>query len=363
MNKHRFILKPYKSRADRKECPCCHVKGCFSQYIDTVGRIAFPPDVGRCNREHKCGYHYTDHPDMKEELMDDAAILSPTLPTPPQPKAERFFFPRSVMESSMSHYRENNFFLFLCSRFGEQAALELAGRYNIGTAKVRKGSCVFWQVDIRGRVCQGKVMFYDASTGNRSDLPVGIVESEKSAIIASYYLPDYIWLACGGKDGMFGKADLDIFKDRKVVLFPDLGMLENWEGKAERLRRHGIDTHVFTYLEEHASQSEKERGLDIADYLNRDSQYTDDLTTSGSKVGSILQEVFLSYKNVLAVRSRWSQMWVWEACFTFCDNMIIVYLYIMIFVYLHNMIFVYFDIINFIFYTFTIFVFYSFHVL
>ena len=97
--------------------------------------------------------------------------------------------------------------------------------------------------------------------------------------------------------------------------------------------------------------------------FNRDSQYTDDLTTSGSKVGSILKEVFLSYKNVLAVRSRWSQMWVWEACFTFCDNMIIVYLYIMIFVYLHNMIFVYFDIINFIFYTFTIFVFYSFHVL
>ena len=85
----------------------------------------------------------------------------------------------------------------------------------------------------------------------------------------------------------------------------------------------------------------------------------------------VLQEVFLSYKNVLAVRSRWSQMCVWEACFTFYDNMIIVYLYIMIFVYLHNMIIVYFDIINFIFYTFTIIqfytftllVFYSFHVL
>ena len=165
---------------------------------------------------------------------------------------------------------------------------------------MRKGSCVFWQVDIKGRVCQGKVMLYDAATGKRShevhptwahtlmkidkervgqcffgehllaefpDLPVGIVESEKSAIIASFYLPGYVWLACGGKDGMFGKANLDIFKDRKVVLFPDLGMLENWEGKAERLRRHGIDTHVFTYLEEHASQSEKEKGLDIADYL------------------------------------------------------------------------------------------------
>jgi len=100
-------------------------------------------------------------------------------------------------------------------------------------------------------------------------------------------------------------------------------------------------------------------------------QYTDDLTTFVSVVGSILQEVFLSYKNVLAVCSRWSQMWVWEVCSTLCDNMIIVYLYIMIIVYLHNMIIVYFDIINFIFYTFTIIrsytftllVFYSFHVL
>ena len=45
-------------------------------------------------------------------------------------------------------------------------------------------------------------------------------------------------------------------------------------------------------------------------------QYTDDLTTFVSVVGSILQEVFLSYKNVLDVRSRWSQMWVWKACAT-----------------------------------------------
>ena len=92
-------------------------------------------------------------------------------------------------------------------------------------------------------------------------------------------------------------------------------------------------------------------------------QYTDDRTAFGNVVGSILQEVFLSYKNVLAVRSRWSQMRVWKACSTLCDNMIIVYLYIMIFVYLHNMIIVYFDIVNFIFYTFTNLVFYSFHVL
>ena len=314
MNKHRFILKPYKSREDRKECPCCHVKGCFSQYIDTVGRIAFPPDVGRCNREHKCGYHYTpkqffhDHPDMKEELMDDAAILSPTLPTPPQPKAERFFFPRSVMESSMSHYRENNFFLFLCSRFGEQAALELAGRYNIGTAKVRKGSCVFWQVDIRGRVCQGKVMFYDASTGNRShevhptwahtlmridkervgqcffgehllaefpDLPVGIVESEKSALIMSIVKPDHLWMATGSLNN-FNEQFLEPVKDAVITAYPDVDnerdkktrksvSYELWRRIAARLNRKGWNITVSSVLEDTATTSQRLDKIDIAD--------------------------------------------------------------------------------------------------
>ena len=103
----------------------------------------------------------------------------------------------------------------------------------------------------------------------------------------------------------------------------------------------------------------------------RSFQYTGDLTTSGSKVGSILQEVFLSYKNVLAVRSRWSQMCVWDACFAYCDNMIIVYLYIMIIVYFDiiNFIFYtitiisYYDIVIIQFYTFTILVYYSFHIL
>ena len=58
---------------------------------------------------------------------------------------------------------------------------------------------------------------------------------------------------------------------------------------------------------------------------------------------------------------------VWRVCFAFCDNMIIiylyimilVYLYIMILVYLYNMVIVYFDIYNFIFYTITIISYYN----
>ena len=110
--------------------------------------------------------------------------------------------------------------------------------YRVGTSKHWPGSCVFWQTDINGSVRTGKVMLYDADNGKRVKLPfnhvtwvhsllklpdfnlrqcffgehllpmnrgkpVAIVESEKTALVAAYYLPEYVWLASGGKNGWF----------------------------------------------------------------------------------------------------------------------------------------------------------------
>ena len=81
------------------------------------------------------------------------------------------------------------------------------------------------------------------------DKLIAIVESEKTAIIASFYLPQYVWLASGGKDGMFSRADLSIFRGRQVILFPDLGMLDNWRQKAAKWMAQGIDVSVYSFLE------------------------------------------------------------------------------------------------------------------
>ena len=307
---HRFRLKPYKVPSDRTECPNCHHRRCFVPYIDTEGRITFPPYVGRCNRENKCGYHYppkryfSEHPETKGELM--ATSVPTFVPVTREPKVEPYYFPVTTMERSMKCYQENNFYLFLKSRFGENAANALVSKFHVGTARCRRGSCVFWQVGLEGRIRTAKVMLYDAATGHRRkdvypnwahsltgiplkhirqcffgehllplhpSLPVGIVESEKTAVIASFFLPEYVWLATGGSDGMFKKANLEILKGRKVVLFPDLKQMENWQGKAAMMRLQGIDTRVYTYLEEHATTKEREEGLDIADYLLNESPH------------------------------------------------------------------------------------------
>lgn len=62
-----------------------------------------------------------------------------------------------------------------------------------------------------------------------SDPPkaIAIVESEKTAVIASIAFPEFIWMATGG----FANLKSDIIKplaNRKVILFPDAGCYKKW---------------------------------------------------------------------------------------------------------------------------------------
>jgi hypothetical protein len=95
--------------------------------------------------------------------------------------------------------------------------------------------------------------------------PVAIVESEKTAVIASCYLPDFIWLACGGCGNLSVKI-CEPLKGRKVVLFPDAGKYNEWSEKAKALS--SICTVSVSYLiEKEASEAERKAGFDLADYL------------------------------------------------------------------------------------------------
>ena len=315
MEQQRFILQRYKGPSTRHECPQCHDRRSFTRYIDTEGKITFPNDVGRCDHESRCGYHYTpkqyfhDNPDAKKELMEGSdwtgtqSLHQPMMqPKPEQPSEPPYYFPLVLMQKSEKCYEQNNLFLFLVKSFGKDNALTLAERYHLGTSKHWNGACVYWQIDSKGNLHEGKIMYYDKESGHRShefchhptwlhtlmkidkerirqcffgehllsdnpDNPIAIVESEKTAIIASFYLPQYVWLASGGKDGMFLQADLSIFEGRQVTLFPDLGMLGNWRKKAAKLMAQGVNVGIYDYLEQQASEEDKTKGLDIADYL------------------------------------------------------------------------------------------------
>jgi len=302
MSDHRFILQPYKGMATRYNCPACDHSKTFSRYIDTETGDHLATYVGRCERLDKCGYHFTPK-QYFEANPEKKVVPANTCQQIPKPVKPFSLIPTGLFKASLKQYDQNNFTHFLLGLFGDELTRNLIAKYFIGTSKHWPGSTVFWQIDTMGRIRSGKIMLYNSDSGKRVKqpfnhiswvhsvmkipdfelkqcffgehlltreplLPVGIVESEKTAIIAAGYLPEMIWLAAGNKEGLSNMDKCRVLQRRKVVLFPDLNAFKLWSKKADPLTVIA-SVKVSNLLETKATPDEKQNGLDLADYLIR----------------------------------------------------------------------------------------------
>jgi hypothetical protein len=306
MSKHQYILEPYKGMNTRYRCPSCQRDKTFSLYIVMETGEHIHPSVGRCNRESNCGYHYTPKQYFQDNNISfdtSQPKVCETRPVTPQPKPTSFI-PVEVFKNSLNNtaLETNHFVKFLIDLFGVEVTSQLISRYFIATSKHWNGATIFWQIDTQGKVRTGKIMLYNPTTGKRvkepfnhiywvhkaitqpefelkqclfgehllidKTKPVAIVESEKTALIASVYLPQFIWVAVGSLTNL--NADkCNILKGRAVTLFPDLNGFDKWSSKAKELSHLATFT-VSDLLECKATEIERLQGLDIADYLIRD---------------------------------------------------------------------------------------------
>lgn len=306
MKQYKYILEPYRGMKTRYHCPSCHDRErTFSLYIDTETGEHVHPSVGRCNRESNCGYHYTP-----KQYFEDNRISSGTgrrEPYKPQPITVKpkpiSFIPFNEFKASLSleALEGNHFVKYLIKLFGAENTGALVSRYFIASSSYWKGATVFWQIDARGKIRTGKIMLYSPDTGKRvkepfnhinwvhkalkvadfelkqclfgehlladKTKPVAIVESEKTAVIASAYLPQFIWVAVGSLTNL-NEEKCSVLKGRTVTLFPDLNGFEKWSEKAKALSEIAAVT-VSDLLEKKATEGERKQGLDLADYLIR----------------------------------------------------------------------------------------------
>ncbi len=299
---HRYILEPYKGMNTRYRCPSCQQRDkTYSLYIDTETGEHLHPSVGRCNRESNCGHHYTPKQYFQDNNISfdtpQPKAYKPRPVTPPQKPVS--FIPVEVFKASLKAHETNHFAQFLITLFGVEVASQLVSRYFIATSKHWNGATVFWQIDTQGKVRTGKIMLYSPTTGKRvkepfnhinwahkalkqpefelrqclfgehllidKTKPVAIVESEKTAVIASVYLPQFIWVAVGSLTNLNAEK-CSILKGRTVTLFPDLNGFEKWSSKAKELSHLAIFT-VSDLLERKATEAEKKQGFDLAEYL------------------------------------------------------------------------------------------------
>ncbi len=304
MTEYRFSLQKYK-RGTKLSCPNCGKKQCFVKYIDNQGEITFPDYVGRCDHEQSCKYHYTPSDYFKDNTTlidyDKRSSIKASNPKPCLPPPTSFIN-NGLMKRSLTNYAMNPLCIYLSGVLGKDETSRIFQLYHVGTSKKWGGSTVYWQIDWQGNVRTGKIMLYDSTTGHRIKEPrsyvswvhtelnlqdyhlkqcffgehllsknptksVAIVESEKSALIATHYMPDFIWLATGGMHGCFKTDVVNILKGRSVMLCPDLGAKEVWQAKKPLFTSVCSKVVLSDSLEQCATDEQRKNGLDIADFL------------------------------------------------------------------------------------------------
>ena len=189
----------------------------------------------------------------------------------------------------------------------DEKVREAVMKYRLGVSK--EGHVIYWYIDRDDIVRMGKVMAYRPDGHRDQDAApesianellrrgkirpgyvlkktlfgehllrlrenahktVGIVESEKTAVICSICFPNLLWLATGSAYNL-QEERMSAVKDRHVILFPDTDgdcfAYHQWTRHADELNRKGWDVLVSDYLEMTATNEQRLRKIDIADLL------------------------------------------------------------------------------------------------
>lgn len=308
-----YSLQPYKGPGSRYKCPECGKPREFARYVNTETNELLPDHVGRCNREGSCGYHYTASQYFKDNQIDQPEFIAKT--TQIVEVVETFdLMEIDLVNRSLSGFMYTNFAFYLRSLFGAEITEAALLKYLVGRSKMDNGKgCIFWRIDIDEEVRTGKIMAYNPTTGKRNkeinptwahiifknykhklcffgehllkefpEKQVAIVESEKTAVISSIYMPSFNWIATGGASGCKWR-EYSVFKvlqGKDVVLFPDFGYFNKKTGKTcfeewterstsimERMERMDCRIKVSRVLEDNIPAEERSNDYDLADML------------------------------------------------------------------------------------------------
>lgn len=221
--------------------------------------------------------------------------------------------PKEHMRKSLVGNMDSDFVCFLKTLVEDiDRVAEIIQDYQVGATPDHH--VIYWYMDQEGLVRYGKIMAYDKNghrehsffpksipceLAKQGQLPssytikktlfgehllakpenhaktVGIVESEKSAIICSLCMPDILWMATGSMNNM-QQERFEAVKNRKVILYPDTDekseAFKRWDAKAKELNMAGWNIHTSNYLEMMATPDQRKQKIDIADLLIYDLQ-------------------------------------------------------------------------------------------
>lgn len=338
MKDFQYHLEKYHGVSSRHECPNCHDKHSFAYYVDDNGNI-LDKTVGRCNHESACGYHYTP-----KQYFHDRPSMDKTTPSAssfngwsngrynrPSRPPQTDYIPLVYLQRSYS--TDSSLFRFLSRIFPIDTLNRVWEAYKVGAT--RNKQTIYWQVDAKGMIRTGKIMKYNEQTGHRvkdqyavnwvhskmkkqgllpqtfnlcqclfgehllakyPDRDVALVEAEKTAVVCAAVFPNYVWVATGGKSNM-SSAKMKALQGRRVIAFPDVDGYTEWQEKAEQLRSEGIRIDISDLLERSATDEERSKHIDIADWVIGQLSAKSSSATDGAPQNPIEQRVEIPTAN------------------------------------------------------------------
>ena len=305
----RYHLQKYAGISSRHTCPACERPRCFTLYIDDNGNILHPT-VGRCDHESSCGYHRTprqyfhDHPEHRHFVIPSERSESRNLhhDRPARPdRASPGIIPQNLIPPPSA---TNHLITYLKTMIPSSAIDRIIADYRL--ASTPDQAIIFLQIDKENQCRTGKIMQYDPATGHRikdpnkpgrinwlhsilkrrkqlppdwqltqclfgehllpqhQDKTVALVESEKTAIICAALMPQYLWLATGGKSGLTSER-LSSLKGRKIIVFPDIDAFKDWQQKIFTFPH--LDIRISRLLEDNATPADRTAHIDLADWI------------------------------------------------------------------------------------------------
>lgn len=320
MTEYRYKLKNVRPAM---RCPQCGRKS-FSPYVDSQSGEILGETIGMCSHKVSCGYH---RPPKKEDIGGNAPISQYIKEIDTR---EPFLLDPSIYDKLKQNSLSDNFSANLRGYFPN--ADEVLKKYGVVCGSVGRKYVNFTgfpYIQQDGTLKSVKMMMYredlhrakdeegngivnwlhyfngfDSKTQKfeacwfgeqlieNSDYDyIGVVESEKTCIIATCCVPSVLWLACGSignKKQIIGKG----LKGKKVVFFPDANGFENW--------REWVMTQRCATWKVSSLPKSLSGGDDIADVLLKDADYGQVILEDIQKLfGELIDKDALRYYNSL----------------------------------------------------------------
>ena len=235
--KIKYEFEQYPRR--KGTCPKCEYKGVFRYFMNSNTGDRFPSEFGRCERINSCGY--INRPNETKNY-DYTPVVNSSLT---REIKEQKYVESSTLLDSINFFYSTNFFYFIKSVFTESKVKRAIESYYLGGTS--NGETIFWTIDQNKKIINGKSIRYTLN-GKRdkhkqiqhlftrkngygqslfglhliakSEKTICIVESEKTAVIASIQYPQFIWLASGSANGLT-KEKIKPLSNRNIILIPD----------------------------------------------------------------------------------------------------------------------------------------------